>query len=170
MARSKNLSPRRGAARAGGIAIVLALAAGGAYLYLAAGDVSAPVEPDPGAGEGRDADSPRGPMTEAERVAYVKRHVKVEGLRIGPDLQPDGETPVPGLLSVQGEVVNGGERAVSKVILTVLPKDAKGEVLSAHVEDVAKKGPALGPGDRREFRFTIPDKKSFEGDFGYELR
>lgn len=116
------------------------------------------------------AEAEPGPMTEAERVAYVKGFVRVDGLEIGPDMGPSGDTRVPGLLRVKGSVVNAGERAVDKVVLTVFPQDAGGEVIAVHVEDVAKKGGPLGPGQTRAFAFTIPDKKAFEGAFDYELR
>lgn len=109
-------------------------------------------------------------MTEAERIAYVKEFVKVEELKMGPDKKPDSEEPVPGLLRIEGEVVNAGSRSVDRVIFAFYPKGQDGEVLSAHFEDVVRKGGGLKPGQRRSFRFTIPDKKAIDKAFGHELR
>lgn len=110
-----------------------------------------------------------GQMSEVERSAYVKAHVRVAGIEVTPDTDPDGN-PVPGLLRVSGQVSNDGERGVHKVVFTMLPKDADGEILSAHVADLAKKGGELKPSEVRDFAFTIPDKKAFEGAFDYDLR
>lgn len=111
-----------------------------------------------------------GVMSEAERLEYVKKHVRVEGLTVDTDRKPASDEVVPGLLRVKGEVQNDGPREVEKVVLWILPKDAEGNVLGAHFENVVNKGGAFKPGQKRSFSFTIPDKKAFEGAFDTELR
>lgn len=109
-----------------------------------------------------------GEMDEAARLEYVKQFIRVNDLTIGPDLKPDSEEPVPGLLRVSGQVVNSGERSINKVNLFVYPQDDQGEVLGSHIQDVVV-GPALTPGEVRPFKFQIPEKKAFSGQFQHKL-
>lgn len=155
--------PRRGSAKTTVLVLVVLLAAGafGAYMMFSP-EVSNPQVKLPEVKEG--------PMSEEERVAYVKAHVILEGLQILPDTKPDSDEPVPGLLRVKGEVENQGEQALEKLMVAVYPRDAAGEVVAAHMEDVLNKGPDLKPGARRDFSFTIPDRGTADGDFDHELR
>lgn len=109
-------------------------------------------------------------MTEEERIAYVRAHIRVDGLEIGPNMKPDRDEPVPGLLEVRGTVINDGDQTVDRVFLHVYPKDEAGKVIGSHVENLARKGGLLDPGEKRDFLFTIPDKKEFGGTFDHELK
>ncbi|MEL6190090.1 MAG: FxLYD domain-containing protein [Myxococcota bacterium] len=163
MSRYRSPRPRRrGLART-----LLLVTLGAGLLVLAAWLMSSGSPPPVAPAEGP---PPQGPMTEEERLAYIRAFVRIDGLAIGPDLRPDSDEPVPGLLRVQGEVVNEGEREIERVFLEVFPMDDAGAVLAAHVEDVVRRGGALEPGQRRAFRFTIPDKKAFTGRFDHGLR
>ncbi len=109
-------------------------------------------------------------MSEEERLAYVKAHIRVDGLEIGPNMKPDGDAPVPGLLEVRGTVFNDGDKTVDRVFLHVYPKDEAGKVIGSHIENLARKGGLLDPGEKRDFAFTIPDKKEFGGEFDHQIK
>ncbi len=109
-------------------------------------------------------------MTDEERGEYLKKFGAVDDLKIVPDTKPDSDDVVPGLMRVVGTVRNNGPRRLHKAFVYIYPKDAQGEVLGSHVENVIKKGGPLAPGESRDFRFLIPDKKAFEGEFGHSLR
>lgn len=153
--------------RRGGVRTVVLFAVGLVLLGLAGWMMTR--RPPPAEAPGVEQ-TPKRPMSEEERIAYVQSFVRIEGLVVGPDLRPDSDEAVKGLLRVEGEVLNAGEREVDRVFLEVFPMDVEGEVLSAHVQNVIRKGGALAPGQRRSFRFTIPDKKAFEGRFEHGLR
>jgi hypothetical protein len=113
-------------------------------------------------------------VPEEQRREYIKKFVTVEELAIGPDLKPgeDGglsSEPVPGLLRVTGHVNNKGEQQIDKVVLVVHPLTNTNDVLGTYVESIVNKSP-LGPGERRAFKFEIPEKKGFEGRFLHDLR
>jgi hypothetical protein len=151
----------RGGARAVVLLVVaLGLAIAGWWLLLRAEPAPAPPPPTKGGG----------PMSEAERIAYVKEHVTLEAFEVAPDTKPDSDEPVPGLLRVKGEIANRGPRPVSKVVVAVYPRDAAGEVVAAYVEDVLKERSSLEPGAQERFEFTIPDRSTPAGDFARELR
>lgn len=116
------------------------------------------------------AESPDREMTDQEREDYLTQYGQVEGLAIEPDKREDTGERVPGLLRVRGTFVNGGPRKLHAAFLHVYPKDDAGEVLGSFVENVVEKGGPLDAGGRRDFSFTIPEKKGFGGDFGHTLR
>ena len=109
-------------------------------------------------------------MTEEERKAYINDHITVTGLEIAPNMKPGLDEAVPGLLEVRGKVQNNGERKIDRVFLHVFPMNEAGDVISTHIENVAKAGGLLSPGDDRDFKFTIPDKKEFSGKFNHMLQ
>lgn len=109
-------------------------------------------------------------MSDEKRGEYLKEFGAVDDLKIAPDTKPDSDDIVPGLLRVVGTVRNNGPRRLHKAFVYIYPKDGQGEVLGSHVENVVKKGGPLAPGESRDFRFLIPEKKAFEGDFGHSLR
>lgn len=156
---------RRGNAKMLAMLVLLVGGAGGLLYvaYRAAGAKAKQEQPakNPAAG-------PDGPMSEEERVAYVKAHVRVTGLEVGPDTEPDSDKVVPGLFRVTGTVTNGGERKIEKAVLTVYPKGETGEVLGSYVENVAADG--LAAGASAQFKFIIPEKKGYGGTFDYKLR
>lgn len=143
------------------IAIVAALFAAGGAAWFVLGQ-----REEPAASVG----SPQpGLMTEEERQAYVKEHVRVVDLKVGPDTKPDSEEPVPGLLRVTGKVINEGDREIDRVVVVVFPKDGKGEVMAIDQQDVIIDLP-FEPDEIREFRFQIRDRPGFSGTFDHELR
>lgn len=146
------------------LVFVAAVAAAVAYLWLS---TSGPASPGPTSVQ---ADAPEREMTEAERLEYLGAHVLLDDLKIVPDTKPGLDEVVPGLLRVVGTVRNNGERRLSKAYVHIFPKDKAGKVLGSHVENVVKKGGALAPGESRDFRFLIPEKPDFSGDFGHDLR
>lgn len=154
----------RGAGRRGAIAVSAFLAVAGLLVFTFLQDRSPP-SPSPKPEAALD-----GPMTEEERRAYVRAHVKVEDLEIGPDLKAGAEDPVAGLLRVRGQMVNTGGRAVERVIFALYPKDEEGRVIASHLHDAVRQGGPLEPGERRDFRFTIPNRGGAGGAFDHELR
>lgn len=110
-----------------------------------------------------------GPMTEEERLAYLESSVRVRDMAVRATKKPDSEEVVPGLLEVTGVLENQGDRPLEKAVVVVYPKDAAGEVIGGHYENVIIRG-ALQPGESRNFRFAIPDKKEFGGEFTHGLR
>lgn len=156
---------RRGMARWVWILPIL-VAAAGAYLLLGGTPSPTPKALPSGL---KVRDKPLGPMTEAEREAYVRDFVRVEEVRIEPDQDPDGN-PVPGLMRVYGIVINKGEREVHRVVFTIVPKDASGQGMAAYNDDVVHQGGPLGPGQERDFSFTIPKREGFSGQFDQAVR
>jgi hypothetical protein len=110
-----------------------------------------------------------GVMTEEERQAYVREHVRAVDLKIGPDLKPGTDEPVPGLLRVTGKVINEGDETIDAVVVVVLPKNEEGEVMAMDQQDVIIDDP-FEPGEIREFRFQVRDRPGFSGAFDHELR
>ena len=109
-------------------------------------------------------------VPEEERLAYVKSHLKLHDLRIEPDTRPDdAAVVVPGVLRVHGVVENTGDKPVSSAKLIVHTQDETNGVIGTYVEEILGKK-ALEPGDRRPFKFKIPDKKEFAGRFLHDLR
>lgn len=158
------MSKRRGSAKA--LVMVFLLLGGAAgLLYVAYRAAGAKAKQEKTAAE---THGPDGPMTEEERIAYVKAHVRVEGLELGPDTEPDSDKVVPGLYRVTGTVVNEGDRKIDKVILAVYPKNEAGRVLGSYVENIADGG--LAPGASGSFRFVVPEKKEYGGTFDYKVR
>jgi hypothetical protein len=107
-------------------------------------------------------------MTDDERRAYLAASVTVKDLALRPSLKPGTQEAVPGMLEIAGEVHNGGARPVTSVRLLVYPKDAGGQVLGTFQEELARR--PLAPGESRPFRFLVPEKKEFSGQFDHELR
>lgn len=138
--------------------------AAGAYFFLGNAEVT---NPGPSA---QAADDPNREMTDEERAEYIKANVTVTDLKIVPDTKPGLDEVVPGLLRVVGTVSNNGPRPLAKAYLHIFPKDKMGKVLGSHIENLAKKGGPMAPGESREIRFLIPEKKEFAGDFGHDLR
>lgn len=152
---------RRGAARAPWIALALAVVGGGLAYTLTRPPAPPKFVPPP---------LPPGAMTEAERLEYVKVHVKVEGLEVGAETRDEGNTVIPGVLLVTGELVNTGDRKLGKAVVALYPKDEAGEVIAAQNQDVlAKRGP-LEPGGRRSFSITMPQLPDFGGEMGHGVR
>ena len=148
-----------------GIAVaIFALVA--AYLALpemfGGEQTTAPVKRDAGPGDDTIVD-------EEERLAYIAQFVTVTGLEVGPDQKPDDAGPVGGLFSVKGTVKNNGTRGLKTIRLVVHPQDASGNVLGTNIQDVLF-NKRLGPGESRDFKFVIPEKKEFAGKFTHELR
>jgi len=108
-------------------------------------------------------------MTDEEREAYVREHVRVFDLKVGPDLKPGSDEPVPGLLRVRGKVANEGEETIDTVVVVVLPKNETGKVIAMEQQDVIIDAP-FTPGEVREFSFQIRDRPEFAGAFDHELR
>ncbi|MEQ9496245.1 MAG: FxLYD domain-containing protein [Deltaproteobacteria bacterium] len=156
-----------------GTVIVLVFVVAGmllAYAYFRGRDVTDAKKKVPQQFVQVDAGTAVVKMTEEERRAYIKANVRVESLEIGPNMKPDRDEPVPGLLEVRGSVVNDGDQALDRVFVHVYPKDADGKVIGSHIENVARVGGLLDAGERRDFKFTIPDKKEFGGDFDHMLQ
>ncbi len=110
---------------------------------------------------------------EAEREAYVTTQVKLHDLSVEPDRAPGedgGVGPVvPGLYRVRGAIENVGDKRIEGVKLQIAMKDQDGKVISAFIEDVSQ-ARVLMPGDRRSFKFEIPEKKEFSGEYEHKLR
>lgn len=158
--------------RSGAVIVLVFVVAGMllAYAYFRGRDVTDASKKVPQQFVQADAGVAVVQMTEEERRAYIKAHVRVEDLAIGPNMMPDRDEAVPGLLEVRGSIVNDGDRALDRVFVHIYPKDADGKVIGSHIENIAKKGGLLDPGERREFEFTIPDKKEFGGDFDHTIQ
>lgn len=109
-------------------------------------------------------------MSEEERKKYVQDHISIDAIDIVPNMKPDGDAPVPGLLEVKGTVMNNGDKEIDRVFLHVFPMDDAGEVIGSHIENVARKGGFLKPGERRDFAFTIPERKEYAGKFNHMLK
>ena len=108
-------------------------------------------------------------MTDAEREAYLKQHVTLENLALGPDRKPKDEGLVPGLLRFSGTVRNRGTRTLAEAHLSVYPHDTEGKVIASYLEEILD-GRALGPGETRDFAFRIPARSAFSGAFSHRLR
>ena len=111
--------------------------------------------------------------SDEERRKYIEDFVVVHDLRIDPDTKPQEDggpvEVVPGLLKVHGVVENTGDRDVGEIKLVVFTKTETKEVLGTYIQDIAGKL-GLKAGQRRTFKFEIPDKKAFKGDFAHKLR
>jgi hypothetical protein len=107
---------------------------------------------------------------DAERLAYIKSSIELDGLQIGPKLKPgsDGGS-VPGLLEVSGRVLNQGERGIRTVNLVVHLQDDKEQVIGTFIEDVLHDA-KLPSHQSRPFSFEIPEKKEYRGHYLHELR
>ncbi len=107
--------------------------------------------------------------SDEERRAYVDAHMSVSDVDIGADEKPDGEGEVPGLLRVTGQVSNTGDRNIKDVRLVLFMLDDSDEVVGTFLENILDKRD-LPPGDKKPFKFTIPDKKEYSGRFRHKLR
>lgn len=127
------------------------------------------LDPDPPAAGSGGVQATLSRMTEVERRAYIKEHVVLENLSLGPDQKPEDEGPVPGLLRVSGTIRNEGARRLSEAHLNVYPEDKGGRVVTSYVEEILE-GRGLGSGEARNFIFRIPARPEFSGEFTYRLR
>lgn len=146
------------------VALVLALVAGAVAWGMLQNSKPAPEE------KTKLEDDPNREMTEDEREAYLAEHGKLENLEVVPDVRSDTNERVPGLLRVKGTLVNAGPRKLHHAVLSIYPKDEAGKVIGSFVEDVAKKGGPMAPGQARDFSFTIPEKQDYAGEFSHSLR
>ena len=111
-------------------------------------------------------------MSEKERLEYVSKFITVDGITIEPDTQigPDGNTVIiEGLMRVKGDVLNSGERNISKVLLLLLIKDEQDKVIATDLEDIVQ-GRQLDAKDQRNFSFKIRDRKEFSGRYDIRLK
>jgi hypothetical protein len=111
-------------------------------------------------------------VSEEERAAYVQANVTASDVKIDSDLKPDadgGMVKIAGLLRVSGRVTNNGDRPVKPVHLMLNLLGETNEVLGTFLEDVTG-GRPLEPAESREFKFTIPEKKEFNGRFQHKLK
>lgn len=107
-------------------------------------------------------------MSETERAAYVKDNLRIERFSVGPQPKPDSEEVVPGVLKVEGTLINEGDRVVHKVTVMVTTKNEANEVRSTFQESVVERR-ALQPKESRPFKFRIPDRPEYKA-FDYQLR
>lgn len=150
----------------GAVVVIAAAIAGGIYLLRS----------DPGPAPKKAPAQPEGPgaiLEGDERREYCKQFVEIIDLKIDPDTKPNdpdsGVQFVPGLLRAHGSVQNKGDKRVNEVNVVVHMKGADGAVLGTFVEDVAG-GRVLGPNELRTFKFEIPDKKEYSGEFSHSVR
>lgn len=108
-------------------------------------------------------------MSDADRSAYLDAYVHLGGLEAGPKLAPDGKTPAPGLLEVKGEIENRGEETLDRLTIMILPLDARGEVMGAYPEDIARAEP-LAAHEKRTFSLVIPAREGFSGQLRHKLQ
>lgn len=111
-------------------------------------------------------------VPEEEREKYIADFVTTSSVTIGSDEAVDvngAAKKVAGLLRVHGKVKNSGDRKVRPVRLSLQIFDASDKVIGSYFEDVTAGGP-LNPGEERDFKFTIPEKKEFAGKFQQKLR
>lgn len=107
---------------------------------------------------------------EEERIAYVAQHVVAKDLTIGPKPKPGEDAGVlPGLLQVNGAIVNEGPKALRSVRVVIFLKDAKDAVIGTYIDDVLD-GKRLGPGESRAFALDVPEKREYAGRFSHALR
>lgn len=113
-----------------------------------------------------------GLVPEEERAKYIEQFVTTSSVTVKADMVPDGEggeKRVAGLLRVRGLVKNNGDRPVRPVRLLVTTHADDDKVLGTYLEEITV-GEPLRAGEQREFTFTIPDKKEFNGKFQHKLR
>jgi hypothetical protein len=106
---------------------------------------------------------------EDERLQYVVASIEVPDLSISHDQKPDDAGPVKGLLKVSGTALNKGARAIRSLRVIIHLQSASGTVLGTYLEDVLN-GSRLGPTEKKPFKFIIPEKPEFAGQFKSELR
>jgi len=111
-------------------------------------------------------------MGDEERRKYIAHFVEVSDLSVDPDTksaEDGGVTVVPGLLRVTGVVENKGDEPVDEIVLILHPLGETNEVLSTYSEDIAG-GRPLAPGQKKPFKFLIPEKKEYGGRFLHSRR
>lgn len=146
------------------IVVVLAAAAGAGWFLLA----DEPPPPVPVAPRVDPKDRPEF-ASDAERRRYVEEHMSVSEVSVDPDTKPDNDGEVPGLLRVTGKVHNNGEHEIKDVRMVLFMLGETEEPLGTFLENVLGKR-VLPPGESRDFKFTIPDKKGYSGRFRHKLR
>lgn len=111
-------------------------------------------------------------VSDAEREAYVKAHLTVSGLDVGPDVKPGddgGVVPIGGLMKAAGLVKNNGDQAVKNASIIINLLDANDKVIGTYFHDVLG-NKRLAPGEERPFKFELPQKKDYSGKFSHSLR
>ncbi|MBI2378693.1 MAG: hypothetical protein HYV07_32160 [Deltaproteobacteria bacterium] len=155
------------------LSIVAALVLAAAGFLFAYSRASAPraelapaVTPDAGTA------GPSIPMVSAEeRAEYLKQQVSIAELAASEDSFTDATgqvRAVPGLLAVTGEIENKGAKGIKDIVLTIYPENDKGEVIASYQHDVTL-GKVLKPGEKREFRFTIPSRGGMSAKLRHKL-
>jgi hypothetical protein len=151
------------------VGMVMLLVFGGLGLWYVAYRAAATQQKRAAAKEQAVQGTKTGFANEEERIAYVAKHVAVTDLQLVPDTKPDSDEIVPGLFRVTGIVVNNGDQKLDKIILSVYPENAQGEVIGSYVENIAgAKG--LEPGGTHDFKFQVPEKKEYGGKFRHTVR
>lgn len=121
-----------------------------------------------------------GTVTDEERAAYIAEHVVASDVRLVPDTHVEGDAgvrTVPGLMRVEGTVVNNGPSFVKPVHIRVnlwgeyTPDGGAPEedVIASYLQEVTGTRP-LEPGVPRTFQFTIPEKKAWNGKLTFKLQ
>lgn len=111
-------------------------------------------------------------VSPAEREAYVEKNLELTGVDVAPDIKPadDGGTvEVGGLLKCAGLVTNKGDKGVKNATIALTIMDSSGKVIGTYFHDVVG-NKRLAPGEQRNFKFEIPNKKEYGGKFTFTLR